>query len=445
MFVRVRFFVTGFVTFMLLLSMFSSISFNTQLNYLKNDNLRYDTYLYDEYYDGIGSLQGEQLHEGIYNIIRNHTVISYSSVWDHLRDIDQDPINSANVTLFYMQRSQSENDTCGDGNDCTSQSWNREHVWPKSHGDFGTSMTKVAGTDLHALRPVDNTVNSARSDKDFGNADNSHWECVECDVSSEFWEPADDTKGDAARSVFYMDVRYNGYGYEPNLTLVNISTQPSVDTGYLGELCVLYTWHIQDPVSIIEVERNNGIYAIQGNRNPFIDNMSFIENIWSDICDPNSDSDGDGYNDGIDYFPDDSSEWSDSDFDGVGDNSDVFPLDNSETIDTDSDGVGDNSDVFPLDNSETIDTDYDGVGDNYDKFPYDNSEIIDTDSDGVGDNSDAFPLDNSETIDSDSDGVGDNSDLYPFDSSRTKNKEIPKLFIFSLIIISFLGYLALRK
>ena len=70
------------------------------------------------------------------------------SVWEYLREVDEDPSNNSNVILFYMQRSQSENDTCGDGNQCTSQTWNREHVWPKSHGDFGTSMTKVAGTDL---------------------------------------------------------------------------------------------------------------------------------------------------------------------------------------------------------------------------------------------------------------------------------------------------------
>jgi endonuclease I len=484
-----RFLVTGFVISIFILSIFSSISFNNQPKVLQNEDLRFETFLYEEYYHGIEEYQGEQLHEGIYNIIRNHTVVSYSSVWDHLRDIDQDPMNSANVTLFYMQRSQSENDTCGDGNDCTSQSWNREHVWPKSHGDFGTSMTKVAGTDLHALRPVDNTVNSARSDKDFSNAETSHWECVECDVSADFWEPADDTKGDAARSVFYMDVRYNGYGYEPNLNLVNISTQPSVGTGYLGELCVLYTWHTQDPVSLIEVERNNEVYEVQGNRNPFVDNMNLVEGIWGDICDPNTDSDDDGYDDDIDQFPNDSSEWLDSDLDGIGDNLDAFPLDDSETIDSDLDGVGDNSDVFPLDDSETIDSDLDGigdnldafplddsetmdsdldgvgdnsdvfpldgsewsdsdldgVGDNYDKFPYDNSEIIDTDSDGVGDNSDAFPLDDSEWSDSDSDGVGDNSDLYPLDSNRSKYNKNSGLFIFSLILISFLGYLVLRK
>ena len=239
----------------------------------------------EDYYDGTDGLHGVELHEKLYDIVRNHTVVSYYSAWDHLRYVDEDPENSENVILFYMQRSHSEEDTCGDGNDCTSESWNREHVWPKSHGDFGTTMSKVAGTDLHALRPVDNTVNSARSDKDFGEAEDDHSECTECDASADAWEPSDVTKGDAARSVFYMDLRYNGFGDEPALSLVNSWTEPSEDEGYLGKICTLYSWHYNDPVSDFEMERNNRVYEIQGNRNPFVDNADFVEGIWGEVCD----------------------------------------------------------------------------------------------------------------------------------------------------------------
>ncbi len=252
---------------------------------LQNDNEAMQVYLFEEYYQGTENLQGDELHEKIYDIVRNHTVVNYYSVWDHLRYIDEDPLNENNVILFYLQRSHDENDTCGDGNDCTSESWNREHVWPKSHGDFGTTMSKVAGTDLHALRPVDNTINSARSDKDFGESEVAHSECTQCDVSTQAWEPADATKGDAARSVFYMDIRYNGFGQEPSLSLMNNWTEPSEDEGSLGKICTLYSWHYQDPVSEYEVERNNRVYEIQGNRNPFIDNYEFVEGIWGDTCD----------------------------------------------------------------------------------------------------------------------------------------------------------------
>ena len=111
------------------------------------------------------------------------------------------------------------------------------------------------------------------------------------------------------------------------------------------------------------------------------------------------DTDGDGFNDGEDAFPNDPNEWSDSDGDGVGDNADQFPNDSTETTDTDGDGVGDNGDVFPDDSTETTDTDGDGVGDNADVFPNDSSETVETDGDGVGDNSDWAPADSTESAD----------------------------------------------
>ena len=98
------------------------------------------------------------------------------------------------------------------------------------------------------------------------------------------------------------------------------------------------------------------------------------------------DSDGDGYGDQIDEFPNDANEWADSDGDGVGDNADAFPEDATETADSDDDGVGDNADAFPNDPLETIDSDGDGVGDNADAFPENPKETLDSDGDGMGDN-----------------------------------------------------------
>jgi hypothetical protein len=83
------------------------------------------------------------------------------------------------------------------------------------------------------------------------------------------------------------------------------------------------------------------------------------------------DSDGDGYNDELDAFWNDPTEWLDTDADGVGDNADQFPNDPAETIDTDGDGVGDNADVFPQSSTEWQDSDADGVGDNTDLYPLD--------------------------------------------------------------------------
>ena len=160
------------------------------------------------------------------------------------------------------------------------------------------------------------------------------------------------------------------------------------------------------------------------------------------------DTDGDGYNDFDDRFPEDPEEWADSDDDGVGDNSDDFPNDPEETNDADGDGVGDNSDAFPWDSTETADTDGDGYGDNIDAFPEDSTEWVDTDGDGVGDNADTdadgdgtddtdedsdgdgvnddqddFPFDANETTDTDGDGVGDNADDFPEDANETTDTD----------------------
>ena len=117
-----------------------------------------------------------------------------------------------------------------------------------------------------------------------------------------------------------------------------------------------------------------------------------------------SDSDGDGYDDESDDFPNDETEWSDSDGDGVGDNSDDFPNDASETKDSDGDGYGDNSDAFPSDSTQWSDRDGDGYGDNRTGLNPDNcpdSPTTNVEDDGCA---------QQETLDSDGDGVLDSDD-----------------------------------
>ena len=117
-----------------------------------------------------------------------------------------------------------------------------------------------------------------------------------------------------------------------------------------------------------------------------------------------TDSDGDGYVDESDEFPNDETEWSDSDGDGIGDNSDDFPNDASETKDSDGDGYGDETDVFPNDSTQWSDRDGDGYGDNRTGLNPDNCP--DSPTTNVG--SDGCSLD--ETLDSDGDGVLDSKD-----------------------------------
>lgn len=155
------------------------------------------------------------------------------------------------------------------------------------------------------------------------------------------------------------------------------------------------------------------------------------------------DSDGDGYNDMVDDFPYDSSQYSDMDGDGYGDDPtgnspDAFPLDSSQWDDQDGDGYGDNpvgnaSDAFPYDSTQWADQDGDGYGDNSagnyaDEYPTDSTQWEDSDGDGYGDNptgtnGDAFPSDSSQWADQDGDGYGDNPtgttpDEFPTDSTQ---------------------------
>jgi endonuclease I len=226
----------------------------------------------DSYYDSARGKTGTALKTALHNIIDDHTELSYSEVWEALKVTDEDPNNSNNVILLYTGRSQSKTTNGGNVND-----WNREHVWAKSHGDFGTTMGP--GTDIHHLRPTDVSVNSSRGNLDFDNGGTQHSEALGNYYDSDSWEPRDAVKGDVARMIFYMAVRYEGDSGEPQLELnnnVNNGTAP-----YHGKLSVLLQWHLADPVDNWERNRNNIIYNnYQHNRNPFIDHPEWVEEIW---------------------------------------------------------------------------------------------------------------------------------------------------------------------
>ena len=224
------------------------------------------------YYASAVGRSGTALRSALHAIISDHAVLTYDRVWDALRDTDQDPSNSANVILLYSQRSQSKTLNGGDPDD-----WNREHVWAKSHGDFGT--VPGPGTDVHHLRPTDVSVNSARGNLDFDNGGSSVHQCSLCRADADSFEPPDAVKGDVARMVLYMAIRYEGgdgfANLEPNDS-VNNGTAP-----WHGRLSVLKAWNLADPPSAFEQRRNQVIYdSWQGNRNPFIDHPEWVASIW---------------------------------------------------------------------------------------------------------------------------------------------------------------------
>ncbi|MCX4762320.1 endonuclease [Streptomyces sp. NBC_01275] len=225
------------------------------------------------YYKNAVGKTGTSLKSSLHTIISaNVSKISYSAVWNALMVTDQDPNNSSNVILLYSGVSRAKSLNGGDVGD-----WNREHTWAKSHGDFGE--VTGPGTDLHHLRPADVQVNSIRGNKDFDNGGSTVTNGGGSLTDSDSFEPRDADKGDVARMILYMAVRYDGddgfANLEPN-ELVNNGSNP-----YMGKLSVLKQWNDEDPPSAFEEKRNQVIYdTYQHNRNPFIDHPEWVEAIW---------------------------------------------------------------------------------------------------------------------------------------------------------------------
>jgi endonuclease I len=224
------------------------------------------------YYRNAVGKTGTNLRISLHDIIKVQTQISYAQVWDALRATDEDPNNPNNVILLYNGRSQSKT-LNGSGVD----DWNREHVWAKSHGDFGTATGP--GTDVHHLRPSDVSVNSTRGNKDFDYGGTQVSEAPGNYTDSDSWEPRNADKGDVARMIMYMAIRYEGDDGWPNLEInqaVSNGTAP-----YIGKLSVLLQWNQLDPPDTFEKHRNQVIYDDwQGNRNPFIDHPEWATAIW---------------------------------------------------------------------------------------------------------------------------------------------------------------------
>lgn len=225
----------------------------------------------DTYYAPAIGTTGATLRTALHDIIDGNQRISYDQVWQALRDTDQDPGNPDHVRTLYSGLSLPKSSNGGDPDD-----WNREHVWPQSRGGFDTSTGP--GTDVHHLRPEDVTVNSTRGNKDFDLGGSSVGQCGGCLGDNDSFEPRDEVKGDVARMMFYMAVRYAGDDGFQDLELAD-SVSGSVPT--LGRLSVLLQWHAQDPVDSFERRRNDRIFEIwQKNRNPFIDHPEWAASIW---------------------------------------------------------------------------------------------------------------------------------------------------------------------
>jgi len=251
------------------------------------------------YYSGVDASTPTTLRTTLHNRIRAHTQFPYTSsstdTWDVLELADQNPANSSQILDLYKNSALTK---FGGGNG----PYNREHSWPNSYGFPNQGDTPY--TDCHHLFLCDVNYNSDRGNLPFANGfaswterttlvnggqgggsgtfpGNSNW------FNGSGWQTWNGRKGDVARAMFYMDVRYEGGGSEPDLRLTDTASliQPtSGGVAYMGLLSTLLVWHQQDPVDAKETARNNVVYSFQGNRNPFIDHPEWVGCLYLGTC-----------------------------------------------------------------------------------------------------------------------------------------------------------------
>lgn len=247
------------------------------------------------YYDTVDTTTPATLRATLHDVIDGHVKIPYTSsstdTWNVLNLADEDPYNAGRILDVYQNRTFTKH--TGGNND-----YNREHTWPKSYGFPDDGSSNKPYTDCHHLFLCDIGYNGDRSNLIYD-------DCVSgCATRatdfydgqsgvnrfSSVWQTWDGRKGDVARAMFYMDVRYAGDGGgEPDLILTDdagliaaSATGGNEPVAYMGRLSTLLEWHYADPVDDKERDRNDAINIYQGNRNPFIDHPEWVAAIFDE-------------------------------------------------------------------------------------------------------------------------------------------------------------------
>ncbi|MFY7669919.1 endonuclease [Tenacibaculum sp. MEBiC06402] len=242
----------------------------------------FSAYSQETYYNDVNlNLTGVALKDVLATkIINTHTnALDYTpGIWNASKVTDVNPENSSEVLLIYgystsgtTSRTRGINDNGGNNGD-----WNREHVFANSLGSPDLDAGGTNGppyADAHNLRPSDTQVNSSRGNKKFATGSGNSGSVTNG------WYPGDEWKGDVARIIMYMYLRY-GDQCKPTFVGVGDSSQTPDDM-----IDLFLQWNAEDPVSDVEKQRNPfhentaNTYA-QGNRNPFIDNPRLATRIW---------------------------------------------------------------------------------------------------------------------------------------------------------------------
>ncbi|MBK8284943.1 MAG: Ig-like domain-containing protein [Ahniella sp.] len=283
------------------------------------------------YYDTVDTSSCRALRSTLHGVIDDHAAVVYSDgdgsftpgvpstydVYEIINDGDEDPANPNNILDIYRNESYPKHDS-------GAVNYNREHVWPNSQG-FNDVLTldgfpNPPYTDTHMLMASNTDYNARRGSRAFGtctsctadptifNAGNNVGGNPGLTDDDNFYSAADGgngryqvwnyRRGDLARAMFYMDIRYEGgrnsknFQREPDLILTDnsalITVTPSgafVAVGYSGLLSELINWHNGDStITAPEVLRNEVVANVQGNRSPFVDHPEWVAIAFASPC-----------------------------------------------------------------------------------------------------------------------------------------------------------------
>lgn len=241
------------------------------------------------YYSSLEGLSGNTLKQALQDIIASSSVRlhSYADIWEILNTSDRNPENNNQVWAIYREEPMAKLDQ--QVSSSIIGKWNREHIFAQSRGGFETALgdtadgisvyanTSAASTvdgvsDAHHIRVANGQENSSRNNKNFG-------DIASTTVYNGPLGTLGSWKGDVARALFYMAVRFNGLNVlngDPSEYLPSTTTS----SGNIGDLAAFLSWNVSDPSDDFEMNRNNYIYTWQMNRNPFIDHPNLADYIF---------------------------------------------------------------------------------------------------------------------------------------------------------------------
>ena len=240
------------------------------------------------YYSAVDGKKGAAVKTALMGAIDGHTQRTYKQLWTDFRTTDCRPDGKvwdmySSVTNYVFGTDQNTGSFKVEGDN-----YNREHSMPKSWFHDGYPMY----TDLFHLYPTDSYINGMRSNYPFGEVGtvtkqssggfSKLGKSSVSGYSGTVFEPNDEYKGDFARTYFYMVTRYENNVAGWSSDMLGKNAYPAFTDWALG---VLLKWHRQDPVSEKEINRNNAVYGIQKNRNPYIDYPVLAEFVWGELVD----------------------------------------------------------------------------------------------------------------------------------------------------------------